>query len=177
MKVISRKADRMVAVAQLACIFGLLLAGLALRLTGYWTKKHAEPFGFIIMGWLGLVFMARYLIYAHPEKPGDMTRAQLDTMPRKRKLLLAVGYTMCAPMFILGVMGMISLETFERAITSLSPMQFLADGAEISEAFVSLLILAGAGIFIGVARGLPRVFWLGINLLVLAVFLGLMLLR
>ncbi|MDP3072216.1 MAG: hypothetical protein Q8N18_18130 [Opitutaceae bacterium] len=76
-----------------------------------------------------------------------------------------------------GLVGMVSPKLFERAITAVSPIRLIADSGAVAVVFVSLIILAGAVIFIGAARALPTLLKLGITILALSLIFGLMSLR
>lgn len=156
----------------LGCVVGVLLAWFARKAGITAPTKHSMPVVFVLLGGCGLVFMARYFIAANPEKPWDMTFPPLRVIPRKTRWHLAIGHAMCVPMLVLGIVGLTSLEKFERAITWLSPLRFFTGETDITFAFVALLVLAGAALFIGITRALPWLLNLGLTLLVVAGVLG-----
>lgn len=175
---IHRNDERVFRVVELTCYVAMFLSPLAVKIAGVQAmRSYFMPVMFVVSGAVGLMFLTRFFIYAHPENIGDRTRAEFIAFPRNTKLLLLVGYAMSGPMFVLGLVGVVSPKMFERAITAVSPMRLIADSGEVAVVFVSLIILAGAVIFIGAARALPTLLKLGITILVLLLIFGLKLLR
>lgn len=122
---IHRTDERVFRFIELTC-YGSLVVGVPVlaSLRGrYW--PHLFPLMFLLLASVGLVFMARFFIYAYPENILDRTRAEKPVITKQTKILLLVGFAMCVPMFALGCIGLIDPPLMGRIISVLSPMRLL----------------------------------------------------
>ncbi len=120
-----RTDERVFRYIELTCYWSLIAGVPVLRgLRGsHW--PYFMPLTFVLLASVGLVFMARFFIYAHPENILDRTRAETPVIAKQTKIQLSVGFAMCVPMLILGCIGLITPPLMGRIISVLSPMRLL----------------------------------------------------
>lgn len=120
-----RTDERVFRFIELTC-YGALVVGLpVLRILRGRNASYFMPLMFVLLASVGLVFMARFFIYAHPENILDRTRAETPVIAKRTKITLAVGFAMCVPMLILGGIGLINPPLMGRIISVLSPMRLI----------------------------------------------------
>ena len=103
-----------------AAIFG----GVALKPLRGRQDPHFMPVVFVTLGAVGLVYLTRFFVYAHPEQIFDRTRADSTRITKSRKISVGIGFAMCGPMFVLGCVGLFDPALMSRVVSTVSPMRF-----------------------------------------------------
>lgn len=122
---IHRNDERVFRFVELTCYFSLFVGEIVLRRVHFVAWAYAIPLLLFLLSSAGLVFMARFFIYAHPERVHDRKRAETIEIPRRKQILLMIGFAMCGPMFVLGVIGLFDPPTLDRVILVIPPMRWL----------------------------------------------------
>ena len=162
---IHKDDERFFRAIEVVCYFALVLAVPALRVTRQHIGPYSMPIMFVAVASAGLVFMARFFVYARPESIADRTRAERIVIPREKKFALAIGFAMAFPMLVLGCVGIFNPAAMNRVISIVSPVRFiLADGQESAVVIVGTLSMAAGVIVIGAACDIRRMIWLGVTL-------------
>ncbi len=117
--------ERVFRLIELTCYWSLVAGAVVLPALRGPNWPYFSPLMFLLLASVGLVFMARFFIYAHPENILDRTRAEESVITKRTKVLLLFGFAMCVPMFSLGCIGLIDPPLMARIISILSPMRLL----------------------------------------------------
>jgi hypothetical protein len=122
---IHRNDERFFRVVELTCYVGFaVVVPFALKVISRKANPYFMPVVFVSVATVGLVYLARYFIYARPHLLFDRTRVESSSLSRTTKIALGAGFAMCVPMLALGCLGLVSPPAMVRVITVLSPMQF-----------------------------------------------------
>src|SRR5687768_2107343 len=117
---IHQNDERLFRVFEITCYVGFFCLVGVLKAHRHQSWPYFMPLTFVGLGLLGMVFMTRFFVYAYPERVWDRTRAAAISIPRPKKIALALGYSMCVPMFVLGCVGLFSPSLMFRVVSLIS---------------------------------------------------------
>jgi len=116
--------EKIFRLAEVSVYLAAILGVSALKLLRGRHDPRFVPVVFMALGGIGLVFLTRFFIYAHPEQIFDRTRAVSIRLPEGKKLPVGIGFAMSLPMFALGCVGLFDPALMDRVISFVSPMRF-----------------------------------------------------
>ena len=122
---IHRNDERAFRILEIVTYLSAVGAAAAVKRRGV-PSEYGTAVLFVALSIMGIVYMSRFWIYAHPERIWDRTRADVINIPTRKKLGLTIGFCMCIPMLLLGCIGLYRPALMNRIISAVSPFDLTA---------------------------------------------------